>query len=974
LQHQGRVVALVSGRAGAALRTADCGIGVLSDAAPPWQADLLCGPGLAQAIRIVDAIAAARAVSRRGALIALYGSVAAALLALAGPRAGTGGRASLAINSAAAVGVASGAWSGRALAERPDALATDDTPWHALDADVALDRLHSSAAGLDARQAHERQARRPETSKQGDVGLLPATLQELANPLTSTLGTAAAMSGATGSLADALLIVSVLGANGLLGGIQRVATERALRGLVQDGAARVRVRRDHEDHDIDAESVVAGDVIIVRAGDAVPADCRILEAAGLEVDESRLTGESRLVTKTAQPSAAASMAERHSMLYEGSLVAAGYAVAVVVAAGPDSELGRTAVAATGVPPRSGVQERLRRLTTASLPIALGAGAALVGGGLLRGARIGDRIGSGVSLAVAAVPEGLPVVATVGQIAAARRLSGRRALVRNHSVMEALGRVDVLCFDKTGTLTEGGMRLRRVCEGLLDCPVEALPGAGRHVLATGLRAGPAPDADRMMPHPTDRAVALAASTIGITAEHGLGGWQMLDELPFESSRGYHAALGATPDGRLLCVKGAPETVLPGCVCWRRGEQVRPLGGEEAAAIQAQVARLAGEGYRVLAVAQRTAGRRTRLDARLVTRLEFLGLLALADPVRPQAAAAVAGLREARVKVMMMTGDHPSTAESVAQELDILDGGTLLTGADLDRLDDAQLAEVLPRVSVFARVTPAHKVRVVQALQAAGHTVAMAGDGANDATAIRLADVGVAFGKSSTDAARQAADLVVTDGRVETLIDAVVEGRAMWASVRDAVSVLLGGNLGEIAFTLGAGLVSSAGSPLNARQLLVVNLLTDLLPSMALAVRPPSARNPGSLLREGPDASMGGALARDTFVRAAATAGSTAGAWLTARATGTPTRAGTVALVTLVATQLGQTVAAGWRSPLVLAASATSAATLAGIVQTPGVSQFFGCRPLGPVGWATALGASGLGTGAAQIASALTRRAA
>jgi cation-transporting ATPase I len=198
--------------------------------------------------------------------------------------------------------------------------------------------------------------------------------------------------------------------------------------------------------------------------------------------------------------------------------------------------------------------------------------------------------------------------------------------------------------------------------------------------------------------------------------------------------------------------------------------------------------------------------------------------------------------------------------------------------------------------------------------------------------------------------------------------------MWASVRDAVSVLLGGNLGEIAFTLGAGLVSSAGSPLNARQLLVVNLLTDLLPSMALAVRPPSARNPGSLLREGPDASMGGALARDTFVRAAATAGSTAGAWLTARATGTPTRAGTVALVTLVATQLGQTVAAGWRSPLVLAASATSAATLAGIVQTPGVSQFFGCRPLGPVGWATALGASGLGTGAAQIASALTRRAA
>jgi cation-transporting ATPase I len=250
--------------------------------------------------------------------------------------------------------------------------------------------------------------------------------------------------------------------------------------------------------------------------------------------------------------------------------------------------------------------------------------------------------------------------------------------------------------------------------------------------------------------------------------------------------------------------------------------------------------------------------------------------------------------------------------------------------------------------------------------------MTGDGANDAAAIRLADVGVALGRRGTEAAREAADLIVTDDRIETIIDAVVEGRAMWSSVRDAVSVLLGGNLGEIAFTLGTGLVMRDGSPLNARQLLLVNLLTDLLPSMALAVRPPTARSPQALLREGPDASLGRALARDTLVRAGTTAAATTGAWLVARATGSRARAGTVALATLVGTQLGQTVTAGWRSPLVLGASVVSAAALGAVVQTPGVSQFFGCRPLGPVGWTTAITASGIGTAGALTATGVASR--
>jgi cation-transporting ATPase I len=319
--------------------------------------------------------------------------------------------------------------------------------------------------------------------------------------------------------------------------------------------------------------------------------------------------------------------------------------------------------------------------------------------------------------------------------------------------------------------------------------------------------------------------------------------------------------------------------------------------------------------------------------------------------------------------MVTGDHPSTAEAIAAELGVLNGRRVVTGPELDGMDAQQLAAVLPEVSVFARTTPEHKARIVAALQAGGHVVAVTGDGANDAPAIRRADVGVALGVRATAAAREAADVVVADDRIETIIDAIIEGRALWASVRDAVSMLLGGNLGEIAFTLGAGLFTRTGSPLNARQLLLVNLLTDILPAMALALRPPPHATPERLLREGPDASLGRALFRDVAIRAAATAGSAGAGWVVGRLTGTRRHAGTVALVALVGSQLGQTAAAGWRSPLVLGSTVVSAGALAAIVQTPGVSQFFGCTPLGPFGWGTGLAAAAAGTGAAVLLPAV-----
>jgi cation-transporting ATPase I len=314
--------------------------------------------------------------------------------------------------------------------------------------------------------------------------------------------------------------------------------------------------------------------------------------------------------------------------------------------------------------------------------------------------------------------------------------------------------------------------------------------------------------------------------------------------------------------------------------------------------------------------------------------------------------------------MITGDHPSTAEAIASELGILNGGRVLTGPDLERLGEPDLDGAITDVTVFARVTPADKVRIVEAFQRVGRVVAMTGDGANDAPAIRLANAGVALGRRGTPAARAAADLVVTDDRIETIIDAIVEGRAMWARVRDALAILVGGNLGEVAFTL-AGTAIAGRSPLNARQLLLVNLLTDMVPAMAIALQPPATTSPETLLHEGPEASLGAALARQIALRAATTAGGATAAWLVASGTGRPTRARTVGLVAVVGTQMGQTIVAGRRSPAVIASALASAGLLVPIIQVPPISRFFGCTPLGPVGWATAVGSASAATGASIL---------
>lgn len=961
LQEAGHVVMFVGCRQHQALRAADLGLGVEREGERvPWGAHLVIGPDLTNAWRIVDAIEPARQVSRRSALLAMAGASTGGAWAFVGPGRSAASRALLPINAAAIASIGLGNLAGLQAATRPVPNPDPGDPWHEMEGAQVLDRLGSTLAGLSADEQARRLAATTSRTVKEPVGLLRASVDELANPLTPLLALGAAMSAAVGSVTDAALVGGVVGVNALVGAVQRVNTERSLIDLEERGEIRVTVRVDGEVRQVPIDTLVVGDVIELEAGESVPADCRVLESTALEVDESGITGESMPVAKAAEPTPGAPVPERTSMLFEGTSIAAGTVVALVVAVGCDTEAGRSAAAAAA-PPESGVEQRLGHLTRLTLPVSVVGGAAVAGLGFLYRRPARASVSAGVSLMVAAVPEGLPALATLAQVASARRLAASNAIVRNPRAIEAIGRVDQVCFDKTGTLTQNSISLVFVSSGGVHEPIDALSDAGCAVLAAALRATPAVDGDDVLPHATDQAVIVGATAAGIDIELGADGWDRSHEIPFESRRGYHAVLGAVGgEASVVSVKGAPEVVIPLCRTWRNGDRSDPIDLAGLSCLEQEVERLGRQGLRVLAVAEGPRPNGSALDADAAPDgLELLGFVAFADLVRPTATAALADLAAAGVHIAMITGDHASTAEAIAAELGMLNGGRVLVGADLDQLSADELDAIIGDVVVFARVTPVQKVRIVEAYQRIGRSVAMTGDGANDAAAIRLADAGIALGSRGTAAARQVADIVIIDDRIETIVEAVIEGRAMWESVRAAVAILVGGNLGEVGFTvLGTALGGTA--PLNARQLLLVNLLTDMAPALAIALREPPDRNPERLLHEGPDASLGDSLIREITIRAGATAAGATMAWGAGRLTGTPTRARTIALAALVGTQLGQTLVAGGTSPLVLGATAVSVGALVAAVQTPGVSQFFGCRPLGPVGWATAVNASVVAT--------------
>jgi len=618
-------------------------------------------------------------------------------------------------------------------------------------------------------------------------------LRQLADPLVVLLVAATVVSFAIGDRIEAAAIAAVLILNAALGFWQEAAADRAILALTRAFTPVATLVRDGVEVTVDAGDVVPGDVLLPAEGDRVPADARLLEEHGLEVDESALTGESLPVAKHASPVAPGTpLAERTSMVFAGTAVTRGRARALVTETGAGTELGLVAsLAADAKPPPTPLERRLGRLARQMVVLGVGVTLALAGVMALRGAPWHEAFLVGVAVAVAAVPEGLAATVTAALALGARAMARHGAIVRRLSAIETLGGTTVICTDKTGTLTENQIRVAglRPAEG-----VDERELLGAAILASSARTtelGATGD-------PIEIALLHAAAERGVP--HLLvSRLRLVHEIPFDSDRKRMTRVYENERGRRAFMKGAPEIVMA----------LAAPAGE----LLDAVAAWAGEGLRVLAVATREVGDQP-LDEAIETGLELLGIVAFHDPLRPSALAAVDEARGAGISIRMLTGDHPATARTIGRSLG---------------LDDE---------AIIARATPAAKLELVRSLQAAGEVVAVTGDGVNDSPALRQSDAGVAMGRGGTEAAREAAAVVLTDDDFATLVVAIREGRRIGDNIRKFVAFLLSANLGEVvvfAVAVGAGL----GAPLAVIQVLLVNLVTDGLPALALARDPADA---------------------------------------------------------------------------------------------------------------------------------------
>jgi calcium-translocating P-type ATPase len=686
-----------------------------------------------------------------------------------------------------------------------------DAHWHALDGEDALAAVEGRAGGLSTAEASARLERfgpnriapmRPE----------PATVvlwRQLSSPLILVLIAAGAVALALGEATDGAVVLAVVVANGVIGFAQEWRAGRAIQALSALVPERATVIRDGRRAQLDAEQVVPGDIVELRPGERVPADARLLGSRGLEVDEAPLTGESMPAAKHAAPVAAdAVVADRVSMTHGGTLVTSGTGSAVVVRTGERTELGRISelmrrTEGVETPLTRGLAGVARLLTALICVVA----AALLAVALARGYPFVDAVLAAVSLAVAAIPEGLPAIVTIALAVGVQRMAHRRAVIRRLPAVETLGSTTVICTDKTGTLTQNRMTVSELWgdeHALLRAAVLCSDGMG----------------------PTEIALLEGAERAGIGAEAERERAPRLDAIPFASERKFMATLHS--DG-LVLIKGAPEVVLERC---------EAVDG----AVEALDA-LAGGGMRVLAVAEKRA---TTLDE-LDDGFRLLGLAALTDPPRESALTAVDACRAAGVDVKMITGDHVSTAAAIAGRFGL--AGRALTGRELDRLDDAEFGRVAGEATVFARVAPEHKLRLVRALQAHGQVVAMTGDGVNDAPALKQADIGVAMGESGTAAAREAADVVLTDDDFASIEAAVEEGRHVFDNIQKAIAFVLPTNLGEALIVLVAVLAfpfvdGVPRLPVEPTQILWVNLIATVTLALPLAVE---AIEPGVMSR-------------------------------------------------------------------------------------------------------------------------------
>ena len=758
-------------------------------------------------------------------------------------------------------------------------------PWHALPVAVVMSRLETQPRGLRALDAVDRLAR----SGPNTVPIAPPVsrwsvlLGQLRSVIVLLLVLAGGVAWLTGELADTIAIAAVLLLNVALGYLVEMRAQRAVEALANLEARAATVRRDGLPMDISARNVVPGDVLLLEAGQAVAADARLISASEFRVVESSLTGESLPVTKHDEVfDDDTPLPERHNIVYAGTAVAAGNAEAVVFATGRETELGKIGrLVSETRSRRTPLERRLDVLGRQLVWVALGVG--LVTGlvAWLQQASVALVVQTAIALAVAAVPEGLPAVATITLALSVRRMAHRRALVRRLPSVETLGAVTVICTDKTGTLTTGAMTVTEMrtatrtytITGVGYAPDGAFTSSGERIavasdadLLTALRIAVAANrSDSVLVDghwiargdPTEAALIVAGRKAGVERRDVLERSPEVADLPFSSERKLMATFHQADGGTIAYVKGSPLKVLGLCESVLVDGVSKPLSDGMRHEIADSNATMASHGLRVLALAR---GEVQHRDESALTHLTFAGLAGLQDPPAPGVREAIQQFATAGVRTVMVTGDQKGTARAIAEDLELVAAAaTALDGRDIDVLDDAKLAERLRDVRVFSRVSPEGKLRIVSALQRDGQVVAMLGDGVNDAAALKRADVGVTMGGRGTDVAREAADVVLEDDRFPTIGAAIEEGRIVFDNIRKFVFYLFSCNLAEIIVLLGSGAVGLP-LPLQPIQVLWLNLVTDTVPALALAVEPGTA----NVMRRPPRSPDAGILS-PTFMR-------------------------------------------------------------------------------------------------------------
>lgn len=689
--------------------------------------------------------------------------------------------------------------------------------------------------GLESARAQARVAESGANSlqEQKSVTLFQSVLHQLNEPMIYVLAVAAIISAAFGEWIDALVILAIVVLNAVIGTVQEQKAEHSLEALRKLTVTHCIVIRDGLQLEISAEDLAVGDIVLLDAGRNVPADLRLVETVDLQINESALTGESVPVEKDANFLAEGdlSLGDQKNMAFQGTIVTAGRARGIVVATGISTEVGRIAAMMNEQETeKTPLQKKLAWLSKVLGIFALGACALILLIGFLHRLPTMDLLLTAVSLAVAVIPEGLTAIVTIVLALGVTRMVQKHAIVRRLPAVEALGSVTVICTDKTGTLTQNRMTVvSAYLDGTLVSADHATEAELRPLLYNMALCNDADISDSRIGDPTELALLDFAARLGVTKDALNNTFPRIGEIPFDSDRKMMTTLHSAGDSTVSYTKGAVDILLPNCShLWTR-DGVRPMTDEDRAAIDAQALSMSNNALRVLAYAMRVGDPTPRENY-----MVFLGLTGMIDPPRTEVLESIKACHNAGIQVVMITGDHKNTASAIGAELGLLeDGKRVLSGLDLDALSDAELEEIIEDVTIFARVDPRHKVRIVNAFKARGHVVSMTGDGVNDAPSLKAADVGVAMGQTGTDAAKEASDIILTDDRFDTIVHAVSEGRTIFTNIRKAIVFLLASNMGEL-FTVLIAVLLNWQSPLLPLHILWINLLTDSLPALALGL--------------------------------------------------------------------------------------------------------------------------------------------